>query len=234
MDEWKDYIVEPGSILSEYVELDYPECTICFGEDEQGYALEMKYPYFYWALKEDVESGDIKNDIFEDNLCLEFMPERGYYPQDLLPKGETFRLPDFAYLYRQQSILVSQRLFQALQLSKKLGASHGEAILHDPFGGVHRNYHYISFFNPLFLPRAEKRMSGVPPAQRPFIYIRETQYNHKIMVHKASYESWQQAGYTGLNMDTKRVARKNEGDVRYLCYLSLDDWQQNKYEAHYY
>lgn len=252
MDDWKNFKVSPGSFLNEYIPLFFPEVSITLGEMEHG-SYGLGYSSLQWCLKEDVEKDDSYRQIFSSDQELEFLGYSNFFQQDVeveegkfrhlaidLAEGERFRLPDFNYVFGTKSIIVSQRMYGTLEFSPKMATTRGNAILHDPFHGVHKGYHYISFLNPLFLPRAEKRFRDVAASQRPFIFVRLSDVSEMLFVRKELLEEWQKKGFTGYLQEYNEkyldLNAIDEWDDIYfkIDYDSLRDWQNDKYRVHYY
>lgn len=145
-----------------------------------------------------------------------------------------FRLPEFGVGIGigPKTIFLSDRIFEQLQISEKLGTSSGKAILNDPFGGKHEGYNYLSFIHPLPLKRAEKRLHRIPLDKRPFIFLKPSKHKEVIFIHKNLITLWTQLACTGIIPNYHDTYSKYKGwDYLYINmdYASLKDWQTNNY-----
>ena len=237
MEQWEDcegHQILPGSILSEYIPMQFPEIVITFGQWEHGsYGLSTKH--FEWCLKEDVIDDSDYSQIFESNQDLRFLGYGGYFEwkktleqdQDIeLPDprhtgndrdNERLRIPDVGICFGSQSIILRDSLFSNIRLSAKLGTKYGRATLEDPFQDIHEGFMYISFHNPLYLPRMEKRLRHVAVEERPFICAFIGECREQLFIHRDLMKQWHAQNITGFMSDYSKD---------YFDLKSTDDWQQ--------
>ncbi|WP_025744010.1 hypothetical protein [Aquimarina pacifica] len=250
----------PGPLLEEYLLIPHSDITINFGEDDYGeYGLSRSS--LEWCISEE-SIRDLKtfdDHRFDEGLELEFSPYRGLKSKEItindknivMPElakieQEPLRLPDFSYVKGNKTLIVSDKFFNLLSLSKKTGSGSGKAILTDAFGTKHDGFHYISFHNPLSVIQLEKRLNRVEVSQRPFIYLSYKKHffdnqwldQETVLIHKDHLERFHQEGITGLYPEFYQKKEDEDGVLQheikeiYITYKSLENWQSNTYEIY--